>query len=270
MKTAKELDALKKVSVSKEAANLPTVEVSDSTQTKGKVSGNFTIVNQTENESKEAKLDKNKVFAKVIDYFCPVKFDSSALETSLQPLVTSGILSEEAKVSAIEKEKKSFLEKNAEIISQSENLTFVEVIAKLKENDKLYNEVLNVCNVSEFSESEYIEDGKVKIYRGAQCTDKDGNNRYQNATVTKTENGKTFEQPLFVELREITTTNILLSIRYYQSKRDATRKLANKVSEYKKILVVVAETAKKAKENGFSLSQVTEAITKVFEDETTK
>lgn len=250
----------------KESNNLPSVEIPDSTTTKGKVTGKFTIVDDAAVTDSIEKPDKNKVFAEVTDFFCPVRFDSSRIEESLQPLVKSGILSEDAMISAIEKSKKEFLEANSETIEKANNLTFSQVVDKLKENNKLYQKVLQVCNISDIVESDYIEEGKVKIYRACQCTDKDGNSRYSDATLTKEVNGKKFVQPLFVELREQTTANILLSIRYNQSKRDATRKLFNQISDYNKILVAVSECAKKAKENGFTYFQVIDAIKGIFND----
>lgn len=245
--------------------NLPPVDVIDNTTTKGKVTGKFTIVDDSAVTDSIEKQDKNKVFAEVTDYFCPVKFDSSTLENSLQPLVISGILSEDAKAKAIDTAKKEFLDKHADVIEKANNLSFAEVVAKLKENQTLYDKVLNVCNISEINEGDYLDaNGKVKIYRASQCTDKEGNNRYSDATLTKEVNCKKFIQPLFVELREQTTSNVILSIRYAQSRRDATRKLFNQISEYNRILENVSECAKKAKENGFSLSQIVDAINKIF------
>ena len=264
MKTKKEGLSVKNSNA--QTNNLPEVEIIDNTTTKGKVTGKFTIVDDSSVTDSIEKQDKNKVFAEVTDYFCPVRFDSSTLEANLQPLVDSGILSEDAMQKAIETAKKEFLEKHADVIEKANNLSFVEVVAKLKENQTLYDKVLNVCNISEISEGDYLENGKVLIYRANQCTDKEGRNRYSDATLTKEINGKKFVQPLFVELREQTTSNVILSIRYAQSRRDATRKLFNQISDYNKILVAVSECAKKAKENGFSLSQVVEAINKVFEE----
>ena len=106
------------------------------------------------------------------------------------------------------------------------------------------------------------------IYRANQCTDKEGNDRYTDATLSRTENGVNFSVSLFVEYREVTTANVLLSIRYRQSYLDAAKRLINKVSDYKRILTAVFDAAKKAKENGFSLEQVTEQVTKVFEEST--
>lgn len=245
--------------------NLPEVEVMDATQTKGKVSGNFNLNDISAAEEKAEKIDKNQLFSvELSDYFCPVKFDASALENALSPLVESGIMSEEAKLAAIEKAKREFLEAHSEEIAAAQNLTFAEVLAKLQENKVLYNKVLTACKVSELKESNYIENGKVCIYRANQCQDKDGGNRYEDVTLKKTENGKEFSVSLFAEYRDVTTANILLSIRYYQSKLDATKRLFNQISDYRRILVNVAETAKKAKDNGFSKEQVFAEIEKVF------
>lgn len=249
--------------------NLPEVEVIDATTTKGKVTAKFNLNDQTAAEEELLKVDKNKLFSvELSEYFCPVRFDSSTLEASLNPLVSSGILSEYAKTAAIEKAKKEFLEAHSEEIASAQNLSFAEVVAKLKENETLYKKVLTACNVSELKESDYLTEGKVMIYRANQCTDKEGNDRYTDATLSRTENGVNFSVSLFVEYREVTTANVLLSIRYRQSYLDAAKRLLNKVSDYKRILTAVFDAAKKAKENGFSLEQVTEQVTKVFEEST--
>ena len=246
--------------------NLPEVEVIDATTTKGKVSARFTLVDEAQKEQETEKVDKNQLFSvELNDYFCPVKFDSSTLEANLQPLVNSGILSVDAMQKAIETAKKEYLEQHAEEIAKAQNMCFAEVVAKLQENETLYKKVLTACNVSTLEESCYIDDnGKVLIYRANQCQDKEGNDRYQTATLKRTENGKEFSQPLFVELRDQNTTNILLAIRYYASKQNAAKSLLNKVTDYKRILTYVFESVKKAKENGFSLEQVTEQVMKVF------
>ena len=249
--------------------NLPPVEVEDVTTTKGKVSGKFNIIEQTTAETQLQKVDKNQLFSvELSDYFCPVKFDSSALESALSPLVSSGIMSEDAKAAAIEKAKREFLEANDSVIKASQNLTFEEVVSKLMENESLFKKVLLACNVSDLDKSRYIKDGKVQIFRANQCTDKDGNDRYKDATLSRTENGVTFTSSLFVEYREVTTGNVLLAIRYHQSYVDAAKRLLNKVSDYKRILTQVFESANKAKENGFSLEQVTEQVKKAFEETT--
>lgn len=237
--------------------NLPEVEVIDATTTKGKATAKFNLNDQTAAEEELLKVDKNKLFSvELSEYFCPVRFDSSTLEASLNPLVSSGILSEDAKTAAIEKAKKEFLEAHSEEIAAAQNLSFAEVVAKLKENETLYKKVLTACNVSELKESDYLTEGKVMIYRANQCTDKEGNDRYQTATLKRTENGKEFSQPLFVELRDQNTTNILLAIRYYASKQNAAKSLLNKITDYRRILTYVRESVLRAKNNGFSLEQI--------------
>ena len=250
--------------------NLAPVQIDDATTTKGKATAKFNLNDQTEAEANLEKVDKNQLFSvELSDYFCPVKFDSSTLEANLQPLVNSGILSVDAMQKAIETAKKEYLEQHAEEISKAQNMCFAEVVAKLQENETLYKKVLTACNVSTLEESCYIDDnGKVLIYRANQCQDKEGNDRYQTATLKRTENGKEFSQPLFVELRDQNTTNILLAIRYYASKQNAAKSLLNKVTDYKRILAYVFESVKKAKDNGFSFEQITEQVTKVFEEST--
>lgn len=249
-------------------AALPLANVPDATQTKGKVKTRLNIVEQSEREEKEEKIDKNQLFSVDLStYFCPVFFDVTALESSLQPLVSSGILSEDAKQAAINKAQKEFLEAHSQEIAASQGLTFAQVVEKLQANKTLYKKVLNACKVSELKENNYIENGKVQIYRAAQNQDKDGNDKYKDVTLSIEENGQKFSVSLFVETREITTNNILLAIRYYSSKQEAQRKLFNKVSEYRKILQYVQEAAKKAKENGFTLEQVKEQVSKAFDGE---
>ena len=250
--------------------NLAPVQIDDATTTKGKATAKFNLNDQTEAEANLEKVDKNQLFSvELSDYFCPVKFDSSTLEANLQPLVNSGIPSVDAMQKARETAKKEYLEQHAEEISKAQNMCFAEVVAKLQENETLYKKVLTACNVSTLEESCYIDDnGKVLIYRANQCQDKEGNDRYQTATLKRTENGKEFSQPLFVELRDQNTTNILLAIRYYASKQNAAKSLLNKVTDYKRILTYVFESVKKAKDNGFSFEQITEQVTKVFEEST--
>lgn len=244
---------------------LAPVQIPDATTTKGKVSANFTLVDYAQLTANAEKIDKNQLFSvELNDYFCPVKFDSSTLEASLAPLVSSGILSEDAKSKAIETAKREFLSAHESEINAAQKLSFAEVVAKLKENETLYKKVLTACKVSELNEANYIENGRVMIYRANQCKDKEDNDRYEDATLSKVENGKKFSVSLFVEYREVTTANVLLAIRYQQSKQDAAKRLLNQISEHKRVLTYVFEAAKKAKDNGFSLEQVTEQVTKVF------
>lgn len=246
--------------------NLQPVEIADATTTKGKVSAKFNLEAQAAADAALEKVDKNQLFSvELSDYFCPVKFDGTALETSLQPLVASGLMSEETKAKTLDAAKREFLSQHEPEIAAAEKMSFSEVLAKLQENQTLYKKVLAACNVQSLDMSNYIDaNGNVMIYRASQCKDKDGNDRYQDVTVKRTENGKEFTQPLFVELREQTTANILLAIRYYSSKQNAAKSLLNKITDYKRVLTYVFEAAKKAKENGFSLEQVTAEIERAF------
>lgn len=248
-----------------QTGNLPEVEVIDATTTKGKVSGNFNLNDISVAEEKTEKIDKNQLFSvELSDYFCPVKFDASALENALSPLVASGIMSEETKAVTIADAKKKFLEAHADEIDAANNLTFAEVLAKLQENKTLYNKVLTACKVSELKESNYIEGGKVAIFRANQCQDKDGNNRYTDVTLKAEENGVSFTANLFVEYRDITTANILLAIRYYSSKQEAQKRLSNQLADYRRILVNVETSIIKAKENNFTKEQIVAILEKVF------
>lgn len=245
--------------------NLTTVNVTDNTTIKGGVSVKFTLNDQTAVEEKTEKLDKNKVFAEVSEFFCPVRFDSSNLEAGLAGLVASGLMSEDTKIKTIDAARKEFFNSHAAEIDASEKMSFAEVLAKLQTNQTLYKKVLAACNVQSLEMSNYIDANcNVMIYRASQCIAKDGNERYQVATLKRNENGKEFTQPLFVELREQTTANILLAIRYYSNKQNAAKTLLNKITEYKRVLTYVFEAAKKAKENGFSLEQVMNEVSKVF------
>ena len=252
------------VKVTNNSSNLPEVDIIDNSTTKGKVSGKFTLVDDAQVTDAIEKIDKNKLFAEVSDYFCPVKFDDSQLQAALTPLVETGIMSEETKLVTIADAKKKFLEAHADEIDASNNLCFAEVLAQLQANETLYKKVLSACKVSELKEDNYIIDGKVAIYRANQCTDKEGNNRYTDVTLKTTENGVEFTSGLFVEYRDITTANILLAIRYYASKQDAQKRLFNQLSDYRRILTNVETSIIKAKENSFTKEQISAILEKVF------
>jgi len=255
----------KKENVVNNSNNLPEVDVLDATQTKGKVSGNFNLVESAKAEEALEKVDKNQLFSvELSDYFCPVKFDDSALQAALTPLVESGIMSDETKLVTIADAKKKFMEANADKVEAANNLSFAEVLAKLQENKTLYKKVLAACKVSELKESNYIENGKVAIFRANQCQDKDGNNRYTDCTLKAEENGVSFFANLFVEYRDVTTSNILLAIRYYSSKQEAQKKLSNQLADYRRILTNVETSITKAKENNFTKEQISEILEKVF------
>ena len=248
-----------------QVGNLPEVDVIDNTRTKGKVSSKFNLVDTAKVEETTEKIDKNQLFSiELADYFCPVKFDDSELQKALTPLVASGIMSEETKAVTIADAKKKFLEAHSEEINAANNLSFAEVLEKLQGNKTLYNKVLTACKVSELKESNYIEGGKVAIFRANQCQDKEGNNRYTDVTLKAEENGVSFTANLFVEYREITTNNILLAIRYYSSKQEAQKKLSNQLSDYRRIGTDCKDKIKKAKENKFTKEQVLAMVDEVF------
>lgn len=252
---------LKNSKLTAKVAESLNVEVSDNTTTaKKSTTAKFSLEDETDKLQKEAKLDKNKVFAEVSDFFAPLKFDSSTLEKNLSPLVASGILSEDAKNAAIEKAKKEFKEANKEEFAKAQNLTFAEVIKKLQSDKQLFEKVCEVCKTQTFNESDYIQNGKVCIYRANDCEGKN----YEDATLRTHENNVEFVVPLYVEKREVTTDNILLSIRYYQSKVEASKRLLNKVTDYKRILSSVGVAVLKAKENGFSKEQILQEVEKYF------
>ncbi len=253
----------KKVCTSKvDGANTDNVlvDVADNTTTKGKATAKFTIVDDAETLDSFETPDKNKVFAAVNDYLCPIQFDDSQIRKGMEALVNSGILSTEVMEAAIAKAKREFLDANSELIESAQNLSFEEVISKLKENKTLFAQMLSVCAVSDFVESNYTDGESIFIYRGAQCYDKEGNERYAREILKKEINGKSFEETVFVEKREITTDNIVLSIRYYASKQNALKRLNNKVSDYKRLLENVLTSAAKAIANGFSKEQIINAI----------
>ena len=248
-----------------QVSNLPEVDVLDNTQTKGKVSGNFNLVESAKVEEAIEKVDKNQLFSvELSDYFCPVKFDDSELQKALSPLVASGIMTEETKEVTIADAKKKFMEAHSEEIEAANNLSFADVLAKLQESETLYKKVLTACKVAELKESNYIENGKVAIFRANQCQDKEGNNRYTDVTLKAEENGVSFTANLFVEYREITTNNILLAIRYYSSKQEAQKKLGNQLADYRRILTNVETSIMKAKENNFTKEQISAILEKVF------
>jgi hypothetical protein len=244
--------------------NLPPIG-EDSQQTKGKVSTSFTLVDDSESIDAIEKESKNAIFAQVSDFLCPIKFDDSLLHQNMWPLVESGIISEDVYNAAVTKAKKEFFEENAELLEKFEKMSFAEIVAKLQENQTLYQKLLQVCNITELKESNYIIDGKVSIYRANQCEDKDGNKRYNDVTLSYTENNQTFTAGLFVERRDISTSNIILAIRYYSAKDDANRKLWRQIQDYRKILTLVSDTAQKAFANGFPLESVIAKVKESYE-----
>ena len=130
--------------VSENAANnLPAVDVIDNTTTKT-VKGFG--AKETANDV-EVTLKKHEVFANLKEFFTPNNigaFDSLEIEKSMQPLVDVGVISEAVMFAAIEKSRKEFESKNKETIAACENIPFDVFLERLKANEKLYKEVLEV------------------------------------------------------------------------------------------------------------------------------
>lgn len=241
--------------------NLAAVEVFDNTTTK---SVNLSGEKETANFV-EISLSKNEIFAKLKAFFAPADliFNSSEIENQMQPLLTSGVISQAVLIAAVEKARKEFQEKNKESIAACENITFDDFLAKLKANEKLYTEVLNACKISEINESMIFDaEGNIVIYRGAQCTDKDGNARYAQDFCKITDKlGKEHTATVYKELRsEHTVSNYIQAIRYYSTYADIRAKLLKEASACTLILDNAIFALKKAMEAGFSLEDITSAI----------
>lgn len=243
---------------------LAPVEVEDNTTTVGKVSTHYTTEDQAAAEVAAGKLDKNAVFAQVAEALCPVHFDATPLESSLKPLVDSGIMSEDVMQATISKARAEYLAAHAKEMEAAESMSFAEVVAKIEAAPGLLAKVLKVCNVDSLVESDYIQNGQCLIYRAAQSLDKDGSPRYDDGTLSKAVDGRTFTVPLYVERRPVSTSNMVLAIRYHQSLLDARRRLEFAISKHRAVLRDVEAAAAKAKEAGFTRTQVEAALAKVF------
>lgn len=238
------------------ANNLPAVDVIDNTTTKT-VKG--LGAKETANDV-EVSLSKNEVFAKLKEFFTPegLNFDPSEIENHMRPLVTGGVISESVMFAAIEKSRKEFEAKNKEAIAACENISFDVFLERLKANEKLYKEVLEVCKLSEISESVVFDaEGNIVIYRGAQSSDK-----YIQGNVTATSaNGSVFSEPVYKELRvEHTVSNYIAAIRYYSTYLDALKKVTNKAKDSEKVLNNAIAAVKMALQNGFSLEAITSSL----------
>ena len=238
------------------ANNLAAVEIVDNTTTKSvKISGEKETANGV-----EVSLSKNEVFAKLKDFFTPVglAFDSSEIESQMRPLVTGGVISEAVMFAAIEKSRKEFEAKNKETIAACENITFSDFLERLKANEKLYKEVLEVCKLSEISESIVFDaEENIVIYRGAQNSDK-----YIQGNITATAaNGSIFSESIYKELRvEHTVSNYIAAIRYYSTYLEALKKVTNKAKDSEKVLSNAIAAVKLALQNGFSLEAITSSL----------
>jgi hypothetical protein len=241
--------------------NLAAVEIVDNTTTRSvKPSGEKETANGV-----DVSISKNETFARLKEFFTPegLIFDPSEIENQMQPLVTAGVISQAVLITAIEKARKEFQEKNKETISACENITFDDFLAKLKANEKLYTEVLNVCKLSEINESMVFDsEGNVVIYRGAQSTDKDGNARYIEDLCKVTDKlGKEHTEKIYKEIRTAkTVTNYIQAIRYYNTYTDICAKLVKKSKECTAPLELAVNAIRKAMEAGFSLEDITNEI----------
>ena len=213
----------------------------------------------------EKSLSKNEIFAKLKDFFTPVDliFDPSEIENQMQPLVTAGVISQAVLITAIEKARKEFQEKNKETITAAENISFSDFLERLKANEKLYNEILNACKLSEIDESKvFDESGNIVIYRGAQSLDKDGKDRYISEICKVTDKlGKEHTATVYKELRtDHNVTNYIQAIRYYSTYSDTRAKLAKEAKECERVLDVAAKAIRKALETGFTLKDITDLL----------
>ena len=242
-------------------SNLQPVDVVDNTTTKTtKGLGEKETAN-----SVDVSISKNETFAKLKEFFTPegLSFDPSEIENQMQPLVTAGVISQAVLITAIEKARKEFQEKNKEIIAACENITFDDFLAKLKANEKLYTEVLNACKLSEIDESKVFDaNGNVVIYRGAQSLDKDGKERYISEICKVTDKlGKDHTATVYKELRlEHTVTNYIQAIRYYNTYSDLLAKLVKESKACTAVLDMAVNAIRKAMETGFSLEDITASI----------
>ena len=243
---------------------LAPVEIETMAATRGKVRTHYTLEDQAAAEAAAGKLDKNQVFTRVSSALCPVHFDEEPLKSSLQPLVSSGIMSVEVMQATISRARAEFLQVHAAEIAAAESMDFDEIIAKIQAVPGLYSQLLQVCNVEDFRETDYTQGGSVLIYRAAQSFDKDGNPRFEECSLSKEVDGRTFSVPLYCERRPTTSSNIVAALRYHQSFLDARRRMEFAIAKHRAALHDVEVAATKAKESGFTLSQIEGILKKVF------
>ena len=241
--------------------NLQLVDVVDNTTTKSvKGLGNKETANGV-----DVSISKNETFARLKEFFTPegLSFDPSEIENQMRPLVTAGVISQAVLITAIEKARKEFQDKNKETIAACENITFSDFLERLKANEKLYTEVLNACKLSEIDESKVFDaNGNVVIYRGAQSTDKDGNARYAEEVCKVTDKlGKDHTATVYKEFRtQRTVTNYIQAIRYYNTYSDVMTKLVKESKACTAVIDMAASAIRKAMEAGFSLGDITASI----------
>ena len=253
-----------KATAVKNSTGLAPVEMQTVPPARARVSTHYTLEDQAAAEAAAGKLDKNTVFARVSSALCPVHFDEEPLKSSLQPLVSSGIMSVEVMQATISRARAEYLQAHAAELEAAETLSFGEIVAKIKAVPGLYSQVLQVCNVDDLRETDYIQGGAALIYRAAQSFDKEGRARYEDVGLIKETDGRTFAVALYCERRPVSTSNVVLAIRYRQSFLDARRRLEFSISKHRAALHDVEVAATKAKESGFTLSQIEGILKKVF------
>lgn len=243
-----------------EVCNNINIEVTDDTTTKSvKPSGEKETANDL-----EQTLSKNEVFAKLKVFFEPKDvelFNESAISEQMNPLLTAGLITQAVVDAAIAKAEYKL--NNTAAIAAAENISFSDFLERLKANEKLYNEVLNACKLSEIDESKvFDEGGNIVVYRGAQSLDKDGKDRYISEICKVTDKlGKEHTATVYKELRtDHNVTNYIQAIRYYSTYSDTRAKLAKEAKECESVLNAAAKAIRKALETGFALKDITDLL----------
>ena len=242
--------------------NLLAVEIVDNTTTKSvKPSGEKETANDL-----EKSLSKNEIFAKLKVFFEPKDiepFDGSTITEQMTPLLTAGVITQSVIDAAIEKAKTEYKLNNAAAIAAAENISFSDFLERLKANEKLYNEILNACKLSEIDESKvFDESGNIVVYRGAQSLDKDGKERYMSEICKVTDKlGKDHTATVYKELRtDHNVTNYIQAIRYYSTYSDTRAKLAKEAKGCESVLYAAARAINKALFAGFTLKDITDLL----------
>lgn len=213
----------------------------------------------------EASLSKNEVFTKLKVFFEPKDvepFNESAISEQMNPLLTAGLITQSVVDAAIAKAKAEYRLNNAAAIAAAENISFSDFLERLKASEKLYNEVLNACKLTEIDESKvFDESGNIVIYRGAQST-KEGGARYIEEICKVTDKlGKEHTAPVYKELRtDRNVTNYIQAIRYYSTYSDTRAKLAKEAKGCESVLNAAARAINKALLAGFTLKDITDLI----------
>lgn len=237
------------------------IEVTDDTTTKSvKPSGEKETANDL-----EKSLSKNEVFAKLKVFFEPKDiepFNASVITDQMDPLLTAGLITQSVVDAAIAKAKAEYKTNNSAVIAKAENISFSDFLERLKANEKLYNEVLNACKLSEIDESKvFDESGNIVIYRGAQ-SNKEGGVRYTEEICKVIDKlGKEHTATTYKELRtDHNVTNYIQAIRYYSTYSDARAKLAKEAKGCESVLYAAARAINKALFAGFALKDITDLL----------